>query len=378
MPIIGSFGAGSGRGFGQTGFLGPAPIGLYAGGDNPSQINVINRIELSTAGNATDFGDLTQPVTSLSSGQVGNTTRAIVQAAGELTSPAAPYNNTIEYNTYATAGNSTDFGDLTVARNNTSGVSSSTRGVFAGGGVPGPTNETNVIDYITIASTGNAIDFGDTLDARNLRTGVSNSTRGVFAGGGVPGPANETNVIDYITIASTGNAIDFGDTLDARNLRTGVSNSTRGVFGGAFQSPGSFYNNIEYITIASAGNSIDFGDTLATVRGMGGGGSSTRGIFGGGQLGGSPYPSQNVIQYITIASTGNTTDFGDLTSLRSFLAGMSTKTTVVFAGGSTPGGVVNTMDFVTTATTGNATDFGDLTASARAGQATSSQHGGLQ
>jgi len=328
MPIIGSFGAGSGRGFGQTGFLGPAPIGLYAGGDNPSQINVINRIELSTAGNATDFGDLTQPVTSLSSGQVGNTTRAIVQAAGELTSPAAPYNNTIEYNTYATAGNSTDFGDLTVARNNTSGVSSSTRGVFAGGGVPGPTNE--------------------------------------------------TNVIDYITIASTGNAIDFGDTLDARNLRTGVSNSTRGVFGGAFQSPGSFYNNIEYITIASAGNSIDFGDTLATVRGMGGGGSSTRGIFGGGQLGGSPYPSQNVIQYITIASTGNTTDFGDLTSLRSFLAGMSTKTTVVFAGGSTPGGVVNTMDFVTTATTGNATDFGDLTASARAGQATSSQHGGLQ
>jgi len=35
--------------------------------------------------------------------------------------------------------------------------------------------------------------------------------------------------------------------------------------------------------------------------------SSTRGVFGGGQ------PNTNVIQYVTIQSTGNATDFGDLT-----------------------------------------------------------------
>jgi hypothetical protein len=32
MPIIGSFGAGSGRGFGQTGLLASAPVGLHSGG----------------------------------------------------------------------------------------------------------------------------------------------------------------------------------------------------------------------------------------------------------------------------------------------------------------------------------------------------------
>jgi hypothetical protein len=60
MPIIGSFGAGSGRGFGQTGLLASAPVGLHSGGQGPvTALNTINRIELSTAGNATDFGDLT-------------------------------------------------------------------------------------------------------------------------------------------------------------------------------------------------------------------------------------------------------------------------------------------------------------------------------
>jgi hypothetical protein len=184
--------------------------------------------------------------------------------------------------------------------------------------------------------------------------------------------------MDYITIASTGNALDFGDILATRAGLAGVSNSTRGVWGGAFESPGTFYNTIQYITIASTGNSTDFGDTLVATRFMGSGGNSTRGVFGGGQLGSAPYPGQNVIQYITIASTGNATDFGDLTSARSFLAGMSTKTTVVFSGGFAGPVASNTMDFVNTGTTGNATDFGDLTVASALGSATSSQHGGLQ
>ena len=328
MPIIGSFGAGSGRGFGQTGLLASAPVGLHSGGQGPDALNTINRIELSTAGNATDFGDLTTATTGLSSGQVGDTTRAIVSAGGELVSPAPGYTNTIEYTTYATTGSGQDFGDLTLGRNGTSGLSSSTRGVFAGGSVPGE-------------------------------------------------PPN-TNVMDYITIASTGNALDFGDILATRAGLAGVSNSTRGVWGGAFESPGTFYNTIQYITIASTGNSTDFGDTLVATRFMGSGGNSTRGVFGGGQLGSAPYPGQNVIQYITIASTGNATDFGDLTSARSFLAGMSTKTTVVFSGGFAGPVASNTMDFVNTGTTGNATDFGDLTVASALGSATSSQHGGLQ
>ena len=104
-------------------------------------------------------------------------------------------------------GNSTDFGNLTVARARNGALSSSTRGVFSGGDISPA--DTNVIDYITIASTGNATDFGDLSAAKTGPNGLSNTTRGVFVGGRTS-RAN-LNVIEYITIASTGDAADFGD-----------------------------------------------------------------------------------------------------------------------------------------------------------------------
>jgi hypothetical protein len=59
------------------------------------------------------------------------------------------------------------------------------------------------------------------------------------------------------------------------------------------------------VTIASTGNATDFGDLISAFGGCAGCSSATRGLVGGGG------PS-NVIQYVTIASTGNATDFGDL------------------------------------------------------------------
>ena len=48
--------------------------------------------------------------------------------------------------------------------------------------------------------------------------------------------------------------------------------------------------------------------------------SSTRGLFAGGMIGGA---DQYTIQYITIASTGNAQDFGDLVSNRPYMAACS-------------------------------------------------------
>jgi hypothetical protein len=53
---------------------------------------------------------------------------------------------------------------------------------------------------------------------------------------------------------------------------------------------------------------------------MAGTSGSTRGLFGGGIVGGY---DKNVIQYITIASTGNSQDFGDLLDDRPYLAACS-------------------------------------------------------
>ena len=69
----------------------------------------------------------------------------------------------------------------------------------------------------------------------------------------------------------------------------------------------------------------------------------------------------NVIEYITIASTGNATDFGDLTATRQDTSSLSNSTRNVTGGGEESSGV-NKIEFVTIATTGNATDFGDLLA----------------
>jgi len=233
------------------------------------------------------------------------------------------------------------------------------RGIFSAGLTP---VKTNIMDYVTISTTGNATDFGD-LDADLFSCGsVSNSTRGVVGGGG-DNANTGVNTMQYVAIATTGNATDFGD-LNAGtrvNGPAGVSNSTRGIFAGAEGAVPAYTlsNVIDYITIDTTGNATDFGDLLSARYVMGGTCSTTRGVFAGGNN-----PATNVIQYITIASTGNATDFGDLNDPRSRIGSgvQSNGTRGLFSGGEVSGAGVNTIEYITIASTGNALDFGDLTA----------------
>ena len=106
------------------------------------------------------------------------------------------FTNKIEYVTIGSTGNGTDFGDLSATKGNAAGVSSETRGVFAGGRSP---SVTNAIEYVTIASTGNVTDFGDLTTGRAYLAGMSNSTTGVYAGGGTP---SASNVMDFIILTT--------------------------------------------------------------------------------------------------------------------------------------------------------------------------------
>ena len=83
---------------------------------------------------------------------------------------------------------------------------------------------------------------------------------------------------------------------------------------------------------------------------------------------------ENTISYITIQTTGDTTDFGDLTVARADQAGASNGVRVGVFGGD---GDQTTCDFVTIATTGNATDFGDTNIAGRNFRATAEFHGGI-
>jgi hypothetical protein len=281
---------------------------------------------------------------------------------------APSYRNTIDYVTISTTGNAINFGILSQSRGIFGACSSSTRGVFGGGYVPGIVN---TIDFVTISSTGNATDFGDLTQARYGISACSSSTRGVFGGGIGSAPTYATfNTIDYITIASIGNAVDFGDLTQPRGGIAACSSSTRGIFAGGVVPTAE--NTIDFITISSTGNATDFGD-LSQVRGFPAAcSSSTRGLFGGGYT-----PTiVNTIDFITISTLGNASDFGDLSQARSQLGACSSSTRGVFGGGQTPT-VVNTIDYVTITSIGNAIDFGDLTIARRYLSALSNGHGGL-
>ena len=229
----------------------------------PANVNVIEFFTIATQGNAQDFGDITNQSHLGSYAPISNQSRGIF--AGGYSYPAL-FNN-IDYVTIATQGNSIDFGGLTTLRadGNRSQVNSSTRGLIAGGYVS-PTGIDN-IEYLTIATLGNSTDFGDLTQGRGNFSGLSSSTRGIFAGG--TNPSN--NIIDFVTIASTGNATDFGDMIDANSgAMSATSNNTRGVIVGGDQQPANYYvNTMQYVTIATTGDAQDFGDALTGKSYMG-------------------------------------------------------------------------------------------------------------
>jgi len=274
-------------------------------------------------------------------------------------------------------GASSDFGDLTDARRGTGAVASHTRAVWGGGYSPG---YVNVMDFVTIANSADALDFGDLDNGRFESSGVSNDTRGVF--GPCENPSVAQNVIQFITIATTGNAQDFGDSTVQTKKQASMCSTTRGLFAGGQQvpSPSNFFDIIDQITIASAGNATDFGDLLAANFMCTGVSDSTRGVIGGGSGPNTSGGNFNVIQFVTIASAGNATDFGDLTTANQRSGGMSNSVRGLFSGGATPDSStsVNSIDKITIQTTGNAVDFGDYIGTAVTQAAgCSDSHGGL-
>ena len=272
---------------------------------------------------------------------------------GGLTIPSAPYHsNRIDYVTITSTGNATNFGNLTSTRSKTRGAGSNgTRGI-QGGGQP----HTDVIDYVTIASTGNASDFGDLNQAAAEIPCCSNSIRGVFCGGTTP---SYLDIMQYVTIDTTGDTTDFGYLGNgARGRQCEGCDGTRGVLAGGHPDSHQIY----YFTIGTLGNSSFFGNlTGASDRGWGivGGSNDTRAIFMGGTPNGSD--GREVIDYITIATTGNATDFGDWSNGSAQSAGTANSTRCLAGGADSGGDKSNTIEYVTIDTPGNASDFGDLT-----------------
>ena len=294
--------------------------------------------------------------------------------------------NVMQFITISTTGNSTDFGDLTREKYASyGGIASRTRGIMSGGFYyPGSSGTyTDEMDAVTISIQSNAFDFGNLSQGNRAEPGsASNETRGIIFGGrSGPSPLVYTNTITYCTIASQSDTIDFGNMVGGGGgyqNPTGTASPTRLVMGtgespsGAGSGGGDSYNTLEYITISTLGNASDFGETSLKASYRNAAGNAVRGIIAGGY---AP-SSNNTIEFITIATLGNAKDFGDLSNGVGGMTNMASSTRVVFAGGRTPS-EINNMDYVQIPSTGNAIDFGDLLSTVSNAASVSNGHGGL-
>jgi len=278
----------------------------------------------------------------------------------------------MDYFEITTLGNAADFGDLVnSAGGMRNGCGSSTRGIFFGGG--DGASSLDKLQYITLASTGNATNFGNMSTEKREPMSVSNSTRAISAGT----TSDFNNTLEYVTIASVGNTTDFGDMNSSQvvALGHGAASTTRGLLGGGYKNGTGVVNFIQYLTIGSTGNTVDFGDLTVSRMRQAGFSNNTRAIWAGGEVAGSNIT--NAIDYVTIASTGNAQDFGDLLANIRMTTGTASPTRGVITGGLDANGNSNVIQYVTIASTGNAQDFGDLVISNRHRGATSQAHGGL-
>ena len=284
-------------------------------------------------------------------------------AGGYANAPVGAYQE-ISYYNINTTGNSIAFGDIATANAMVStGAASRTRGMILG---CGPADK-NAIEFVTISSTGNAQNFGDLINAFNSYGGSSNETRAVVAGGNdSPGsPTTVSNVIQYVTIASTGNANDYGDLAQERFNFDACSSPTRMVFGGGIYNPAPTAlrtNLVDFVTISTLGDASDFGDLTRAPSHHDAGSNAIRGIFVQG-LEGTPQAPTNTLDYVTIATLGNAVDFGDAAAGNYYGRAVSTSPTrlVAACGGYLSGSPynINNMDYVQIMSTGNAIDFGD-------------------
>jgi len=294
---------------GPTEHRGGRGRGIIAGGRNyPLTLSTIDMIEIGTSGDATDFGDLAQQ-NSAASGGASSTTRAVIAAGYEQ--PAASQTDRLQFVIMSSSGGVVNFGNLVNGNNSAIGcASNNTRGIFYGGNNP---EYVPFLSQINLQSLGTDSNFGSTLVAQRNSAGVASPTRAVFAGG----DASTGNLftIQSIEFATLGTPIPFGELTDDRTSHTAASSGIRGVFAGG-KAPG-VVNTMEFITIATEGNGTDFGDLSVAKRNMAGNSNSVRGTFAGGHTGASGTGNNiNVIEFITIASTGDAQDFGDLTAVR--------------------------------------------------------------
>ena len=225
-------------------------------------------------------------------------------------------------------------------------------GYTSGGATTGPTPEVDIIDKFTFATDTNATDVGDLSLARRNVSGQSSTVSGYTSGGQEP-VAVFSNVIDKFPFTTDANATDVGDLYDPSIGSAGQSSSVSGYASGGNGAD----LTIQKFPFSTDSNSTDVGDLSVNHRDAAGQSSSVSGYTSGG----IPTPTMNTIDKFPFATDANATDVGDLTVGRTDAAGQSSSVSGYTSGGGPA--ITDTIDKFPFATDANATDVGNLTIS---------------
>jgi len=156
---------------------------------------------------------------------------------------------------------------------------------------------------------------------------------------------------------------DWGDLQAGRytstgSCTTGVLNNTHGmIFSGYVGTMASNVaeKTIQYLPIATTGVSDNFGDCSVIRLDAGAVANTSRALVAAGGN-----ARKRSIDFFAVGTTGTYTDFGDLTQDLEGVKGANNATYGMFAGGTT-GTYQSAVEYVTIASEGTGQAFGDLT-----------------
>ena len=155
--------------------------GLFANSGNEPSRGKLDKVTIASTGNASDFGE-----SGFSGGYFAGTSNSVRALFGGRRTPGQGLSiGDVNSVIVASDGNGTYFGDLTIARVFATATSSSTRGVWMGGKTaqnPLTDAYTTRIDYFNFDSAGNATDFGDLSYIKNSRSDLACATSDCHGG----------------------------------------------------------------------------------------------------------------------------------------------------------------------------------------------------
>jgi len=140
------------------------------------QVNTVDYVTIANTGNATDFGDLSS-LHAYKCGAFSSSTKAFFAAGGGGTGVGFQI---IDQFTIASTGNATDWGDLLAGYNAPGATSSTVYGFIVGGYTnAGATGVVDTIQNVSLSSAGNSSDWGDLTEAGYNNRTVSSVHGGV-------------------------------------------------------------------------------------------------------------------------------------------------------------------------------------------------------